>query len=85
MMDTALMEESLSLLSDSEYDKTGDDLLNSRSRRRSKRKSSRQSGAGPQHVLTDNTLKRYTILPHKLPFPKISIMIYPTTFSMPFS
>lgn len=67
MMDTALVDDSLSLLSDSEYDKTGDDLLNSRSRRRSKRKS-RQSSAGPKHVLTDATLKRsdsfYTVIPY---------------------
>lgn len=55
------MGDSLSLLSDSEYDKTGDDLIVSR-RRRSKRKSQRQQ-SGPQHVLSPATLRKYPKAP----------------------
>lgn len=64
VMDTCAMGDSLSLLSDSEYDKTGDDLIMSR-RRRSKRKSRQRehSSSGPQHVLTEATLRKYPKTP----------------------
>jgi len=63
MMDTALIDDSYSLLSESEYDKTGDDLLMSRVKRRSKRKSHQNRSSElsmPRHVLTDATLKKYS-------------------------
>lgn len=64
MVDTALMDDSLSLLSESEYDKTGEDILNSRAVRRSKRKSRASQSrvadyAHSKHVLSEATLRKY--------------------------
>lgn len=63
MTDTGLAyDDSLSLLSESEYDKTGDDLMTSRVKRRSKRKSRNSHSKeppGPKHTLSESTLKRY--------------------------
>jgi len=62
MMDTALLEDSASLLSDDAYDKTGDDLLTSR--RRSKRKSRSAYTSKPEPpVLTDTMARRYPTYP----------------------
>ena len=68
MMDTAMLDGSLSLLSESDYDKTGDDLLGSRrtvrrSRRRSRRSRSRGEGSVPRYTIGEDTLKRYPVEP----------------------
>ena len=69
MMDTAMLDGSLSLLSESDYDKTGDDLLGSRrtvrrSRRRSRRSRSRGGeGSVPRYTIGEDTLKRYPVEP----------------------
>ncbi|XP_067932642.1 rac GTPase-activating protein 1-like isoform X2 [Watersipora subatra] len=63
MMDTGLLDESLSLLSESEYDKTGDDILQSRVVRRSKRRSRPSEPRSPYRVPSEATLKNYSVEP----------------------
>ena len=63
MMDTGLLDESLSLLSESEYDKTGDDILQSRVVRRSKRRSRPSEPRSPYRVPSEATLKNFSVEP----------------------